>query len=175
MQLSIWTIIADIASILGGLSALVFFYDRFRHHLGGQSRPKPSTVSISTKWLGTVTTALCFVGSASVGVVGFKFGSVAQYLYSTIGGAPFLLFSEWLDKKGFKEASQVVMLSCGCTGMGGLLAAMAGSLFYYLSTGDGNLHSYAGSSGSLFAAIFCLTEAVIFSCLIFRWKWFDLE
>lgn len=173
MSGTFWTVILEVSTLLGGLAALVFFFDRFRHHLRGRSGNTMLPNSSVPRWLlPTSAAALCLMGCSSLALVGFKFGMIA-YTGVTLGlmFVTLLLYAS-LAKLGFQRLSEVVWNALFSTYIAAFNALIVAFILNSILRGrDDGWSSYAGSPLSIFSAVLCVAQGIYFCYGCFRWNW----
>lgn len=191
-----WEVVLQISTFLGGLAAVVFFYDRYKSRERAKSlreveakKRSPSSEGLSDvlakrqalyhtrktdlrakfKDWGIRWTAIhFFVSSICFGLVSFWLGFGGQAIFSFFGGIPSLLMGYILRKANHEDAYDVFSSGALFSMGGGFLAFMFTCLLC-LATGDPNGDHIASSGIAILSGLFCFLEAVVCTYLMVRW------
>ena len=182
----LWKAALEISTLLGGLSALVFFFDRFRrtrirsgnfrrsnapsalraqrripHRAHSSSEPLPAA-----KGWSAAAVALSMLGCSGLGVIGFKFGFFV-YIFAALCS-----LGAWLLGLMFKSKNVVALFfySGYSVFAGGMFAGIAVIIFNFMIGGDAGL--YAGTTLSVLAAVLCVLLGLFICYGFLRLKWF---
>jgi hypothetical protein len=178
-----WEAILEISTLLGGLAALVFFYDRFWRRGNRNSpssrnrevfglrinRDKPS---LYPKGVLIGMTIHNFVSSFCFALLGYRFGLPGQVGFWVLGSLPSYLLAKLFEGPRFKDkypdADAIFLSGALFTIFGGYFAFALAGLLCYLN-GDPDANSLAGSWFAVISGVFCIAEAAIFSYVEARW------
>jgi hypothetical protein len=173
----LWRTILEISTLLGGLAALVFFYDRFRHRLEVGSKDAPNLKDQNKKLLSAGATALAIGSCGLTGFLGFRFGlmaSIAGWL-----GCMFVLWgvvANLLPKVGLANLEKVgeeggLIFSCAWA-----ITMAVEMIWASIMDRKGVIiyESYAGSTLSIASAVSYMVLGiwVSYGMLWRRQKWF---
>ena len=167
----IWSIILDVSTILGGLAAVVFLYDRFgpiKAQASKANRHSSASKGLYSSPIAFGVTAHCLVSALIYSWISYRFGWDSLFKFALLGSLPSWVLSDLFRRNSNYRLEVVFRFGALFIATGGIFACLVGKILYYTNTGDANLLAYAGSSSSVTAGIFCILEAIVFSYLISR-------
>jgi hypothetical protein len=171
MRNALWRATLEIATLLGGLSSLLFFFDRFRHHLQ-RYNVRLVDGSNSRRYWSIGTTVACLAGCIAVGIVGFEFG-VSVYIDATFVGAfCVFLFAELVRRLGHPRLGEASAYAGIAIFIPALLSMIATIIFNAVARGVGDhMDTYAGSRLSIFSAVLCFVQGIYCCYGLLRLNW----
>lgn len=190
-----WEAVLQISTFLGGLAAVVFFYDRYQLRKRTLSEAKgkfsrqppkifypgkavPQSVppqktgarkddfkTKSNDW-GIRWTAIHYlISSICFGLASYWLGLGGQFLLLMLGGVPSFIIGHLLGKAKHEAAKEVFESGAMFT-MGASFIASMFTCLVCLVTGDPNGDHISG----VLSGVFCLLEAVVCIYLTVRWS-----
>src|ERR1044072_4665742 len=136
-------IILDIATILGGIAAILFFWDRLAipHYL---ARFKHNRDNIKSKIVRertrdsldrdrVPTTLCCTLAGLLLGLIGIKYGHEGQFIIPLIVCIPLGIINEVLERYDYELAFTVITFSIAFSLFWGFIAAIIGAIIEGLS------------------------------------------
>ena len=169
-----WKLVLDIATLLGGLSALLFFFDRLRRRLRVRSGKKgglPPTSAARWFWsAGTVLFSL--ICCSSLGLVGYKFGMSAYFSTTFLVYFGLALLGGLARQLGFDRLDEALGYTTISTSTGCFTAASVAILLNASLRGrEDAMTLYPGSPLSLFTAFLSIIITVFLCFGYLRFKW----